>query len=135
MRRFIALSLLGAALLSACAPVSRFEWGAYDQQLFRYHQDPENRDDYMRALERAIERGEETNRVAPGLNAELGYLLWEEGRYAEADARFSREIALFPESRFFIERFISAQAEPSTTVDEQAEDVTSDTPQDDESVS
>jgi hypothetical protein len=121
------IRVVGAAItifaLAACVPASRFEWGGYDQQLFRYHQDAENRDDYVRALERALERGEATNRVAPGLNAELGYLMWEEGRYEEADLLFSREIQLFPESRYFIERFMSAGAvdELDTTPEPQPE--------------
>ena len=119
MRKIIFVTTLVAiAFASACAPVSRFEWGAYDQQLFRYHQEPENRGDYMQALERAIERGEATNRVAPGLNAELGYLFWEEGRYDEADVRFRREMELFPESRGFLERFINA---PVTSAPEAVE--------------
>lgn len=112
MKRSLKLGIVVSALIAvtACVPASRFEWGTYDQQLFRYHQDAENRDDYIRALERTIERGESTNRVAPGMYAELGNLMWEEGRYDEADSMFAREIQLFPESRFFIERFMSEAA-------------------------
>ncbi len=129
MKRYLELGIVVSALIAvtACVPASRFEWGAYDQQLFRYHQDAENRDDYIRALERTIERGESTNRVAPGMYAELGYLMWEEGRYEESDSMFTREIQLFPESRIFIERFMSEgavrqlDAEPSVQVGEDSE--------------
>ena len=129
MKRSLKLGIAVSALIAAtaCVPASRFEWGTYDQQLFRYHQDAENRGDYVRALERTIERGEATNRVAPGMYAELGFLMWEEGRYEESDSMFTREIQLFPESRIFIERFMSEgavhqlDAEPSVQVDDDNE--------------
>ncbi len=112
MNRSLKISLAVSALVtvSACVPASRFEWGTYDQELFRYHQDAANREDYVRALERTIERGEASDRVAPGMYAELGYLMWEEGRFDEADTMFVREIRLFPESRYFVERFMSETA-------------------------
>lgn len=100
-------ALAGAAALTACAPTSRFEWGSYEQALYAYSQNPENRGVYKEALERAIERGRARNAVAPGLLAELGYLYLEEGNSAEAMRYFREERTLFPESAGLMDRVIA----------------------------
>lgn len=100
-------ALAGAAALTACAPTSRFEWGSYEQALYAYSENPENRGVYKEALERAIERGRARNAVAPGLLAELGYLYLEEGNSAEAMRYFREERTLFPESAGLMDRVIT----------------------------
>lgn len=98
--------LLGATatvlLLSACATPSRFEWGGYEGALYGYAKKPELRPQYRTALERAIEQGRKTNRLAPGLLAELGYLALEDGDVATAVPLFEEEMRAFPESRPFL---------------------------------
>jgi hypothetical protein len=54
----------------------------------------------------ALRNGEASNRVAPGLNAELGYLYMEEGRTAEAIQYFEAEKRLFPEAQQFMDGVI-----------------------------
>lgn len=100
-------ALAGAAALTACAPTSRFEWGSYEQALYAYSENSENRGVYKEALERAIERGRARNAVAPGLLAELGYLYLEEGNSAEAMRYFREERTLFPESAGLMDRVIA----------------------------
>lgn len=94
------------AVLTACAPATRFEWGGYEQALYAYAQNPENRNVYRTSLEQAIERGERRDAVAPGMYAELGYLYLEEGEAERAVQNFQRERALFPESAVFMDRVI-----------------------------
>jgi hypothetical protein len=102
-RLLIAAPLLAGLLLtSACVTPSRFEWGGYEASLYAYAKHPEQKEQYQAALETAIERGRETNRVAPGLLAELGYLRLEDGDTAQAVALFEEEIRLFPEARPFL---------------------------------
>lgn len=100
-------ALFGAAALTACAPTSRFEWGAYEQALYAYSQNPENRGVYKAALETAIERGRARDAVAPGLLAELGYLYLEEGNSVEALKYFREERTRFPESAVLMDRVIT----------------------------
>ncbi|MBB4659427.1 DUF4810 domain-containing protein [Parvularcula dongshanensis] len=96
--------LVCVAALAACATPSRYEWGDYERSLYGYARSPELRDQYEQSLRDAIDVGEKTNRVAPGIYAELGYLLLEEGDERGAAEAFEREMELFPESRAFIER-------------------------------
>lgn len=116
IRKFLIVAAAGAILtVAACAPATRFEWGAYEQALYAYTQNPESRSVYKTSLEQAIDRGQKRNAVAPGLHAELGYLYLEEGERAAALQHFQLERALFPESARFMDRVIN-QIEPSKAV-------------------
>jgi len=118
-RNLTAVVVLGLAL-SACATPPRFEWGAYDTQLYRYYKNPTNRADYQQALERAVERGQATDRVAPGLNAELGFLAYEDGDMVTARQYFEAEMNLFPESREFLQRYMNDETTAPSVVDPEA---------------
>lgn len=97
------LAALAAALIvAACATPSRFEWGTYEGSLYAYAKKPENREKYRTSLQTAIENGEKSGRLAPGLHAELGYLFLEDGNEAEAASHFQKEMEAFPESRVFL---------------------------------
>jgi hypothetical protein len=97
------LSALAALTSTACATQQgRFEWGSYEPSLYRYTVHPDAREGYRTALVNAIEAGRRTNRVAPGLLAELGFLMLEDGRSVEANACFDEEMQRFPESRTFL---------------------------------
>lgn len=98
---------LVALSLGGCLPASRFEWGTYEGSLYAYAKRPDQKAAFRLSLERAIQRGVETNRVAPGLNAELGYLYLEDGEVARAVALFEEEMRLFPESRAFLTDVVS----------------------------
>lgn len=98
-----------ALAVTACAAPSRFEWGGYEQGLYNYYRNPETSENYVRILERAIERGDATDRTAPGLNAELGFIHLDRGDAGIAETYFQREIELFPESEAFLSRFIGTQ--------------------------
>lgn len=100
--RTVAVGCLAILALSACAPTTRFEWGAYEGSLYAYTKHPTQKEAYRTALVRAIDKGKQTNRVAPGLNAELGYLYLEDGDTQKAIALFEEEMRLFPESRKFL---------------------------------
>lgn len=108
MRTICKFILVGAVLaVTACAPASRFEWGSYENTLYAYTKAPEAKEAYRNSLVAALRRGEESNRVAPGLNAELGYLFMEEGQTAEAIQYFESEKRLFPESQRFMDGVIT----------------------------
>ena len=88
--------------VSACATPPMFEYGSYESSLYAYYKKPEMRERFRTSLETAIEKGEATDRLAPGMFAELGYLHLQDGDEQTAVAMFEREAAAFPESRPFM---------------------------------
>ena len=104
---------LSAMALSACAPRTRFEWGTYEPSLYAYYKNPSAQAEDEAALVKAIAAGRKSNKVAPGLYAELGYLKLEEGNVSEAQTNFDQEMRLFPESQFFLSN-VSRRATPGT---------------------
>ena len=104
----LAATLAGACLLSACATnTARFEWGGYEGALYAYAKAPDKRPGYETALENAIERGRKTNKVAPGLCAELGFAYLEDGDSRRAVVLFEEEMQRFPESRSFLTEVVA----------------------------
>jgi hypothetical protein len=112
--------ILGCALtlsLTACAGTqSRYHWGGYEHTLYAYSKNPEKRAEYEESLREAIAKGEELNKVAPGLYAELGWLALEAGDQRQAAEAFEREMQLFPESRAFLTK-VNQRAAGSTMID------------------
>jgi hypothetical protein len=96
-----------AFVLAACATPSRFEWGGYEGALYGYAKKPDLRPQYKTALTKAVEAGRKTNRLAPGLLAELGYLALEDGDVATAVTLFEEEMRTFPESRPFLQGVVA----------------------------
>lgn len=104
---------VAASLLFACAPQTRFEWGDYEPSLYAYYKSPSEKAQYEAALVKAINLGKKSNKIAPGLYAELGYMKLEAGDIAQAQANFDEEMRLFPESRPFLSGVTKRMA-PST---------------------
>lgn len=103
-----AIGLIASLGATACATnQSRFEWGRYDTSLYAYSKHPEKLPIFESSLEEAISRGKEKGHVAPGLQAELGYLYLGEGKRAEAIEQFNAEMTMFPESRLFLTKIIA----------------------------
>jgi hypothetical protein len=110
MKKSWGLAVVGVALtcsLAGCATPSRFEWGGYEGALYAYAKKPNLRENYRQALVKAVDDGKRTNRLAPGLQAELGYLSLEDGDTAGAVRFFEGEMQAFPESRRFLEGVVA----------------------------
>lgn len=106
----------GVALLgTGCATPARFEWGSYENSLYQYYKKPGTGPQYEEALQKAVAAGEKTQKVAPGLYAELGYLSLERDDVKSAVTWFEKEMALFPESRPFLTRIIAQATAPAVS--------------------
>lgn len=81
---------------------SRYAWNGYDEKLYDYYKSPAESEKFVEHLSSIISDGESDNRVPPGIYAEYGYLLFEKGRFAEAEVWFRKEADKWPESRFFM---------------------------------
>jgi hypothetical protein len=104
---------LGAAALAALAcaacggPTTLYHWNGYDDALYAHYRRPQDREAYVAALWTAIAAARESGqRVPPGVYAEYGYALFEEGRTAEAIPWFELEAQDWPESRVLMQKMI-----------------------------
>ncbi len=105
-----AMCCTAALAVSGCATAPRFEWGNYDQELYAYSKRPERGPQFEAALVKAIAQGRKTNRLAPGLQAELGYLYLADGKSDAAIVQFEAEMRDFPESRSFLTKIVAEGA-------------------------
>jgi len=98
----LAAIVMIATTAAGCAQQSRFVWGNYENSLYAYYKNSDQRAAYEASLVKAIELGRKNGKIAPGLCAELGYLQLENGNLLEAQKNFAEEMTLFPESRPFL---------------------------------
>lgn len=106
---FVLSAAISFSLSAGSVAKSNFEWGHYDSALYVYSKHPEKLPEFEQALRTAIERGRASHRLAPGLQAELGYCLMGEGKRAEAAELFKAEMERFPESREFLLNVVGAE--------------------------
>jgi len=99
------LGVVAVACMSGCAS-SRYEWNDYDTRLYQYYKAPTERENFAEALREAILEGEPSGRVAPGIYAEYGYLMYEMGNSQAAIMYYQKEADRWPESRFFMNKMI-----------------------------
>jgi hypothetical protein len=110
VRRSILASVAAAALAaSGCAgKVTTYRWGNYDEILYAHYKHPQERQAYVAGLKAIILAAQQEGKtVPPGIYAEYGYALYEEGNAPEAIRYFERERDTWPESRVFMEKMIA----------------------------
>ncbi|WP_259780419.1 DUF4810 domain-containing protein [Aestuariispira ectoiniformans] len=88
----------------------RYMWGSYDQDLYNYYRDTEQRTALETNLLETLEKAEQKGKVPPGLYAEYGYLLMQDGRYDDARRYFELEKKLWPESTKLMDAVIRVTA-------------------------
>jgi hypothetical protein len=107
---------LALALLSACASQpAKYNWGTYERSLYSYYKAPAQITGLTQSLDAIVNGKTKTAKpVPPGIWAEYGYLLLQEGKAPEAVAAFQQEEAAWPESKAFMDRMIKvASSSPS----------------------
>jgi len=106
----VLLAAAAAAALggAACTPrTTLYHWNGYDEALYRHYRRPQDREAWVASLKTAVLEAEQQGRkVPPGLYAEYGYALYEEGVFPQAIAYFRREREEWPEARFFMDKMI-----------------------------
>jgi len=98
--------------LSACTPTvsdSGLYWGRYSNTLYAFKKNPgpDTRAKHIDAIRDVIANSKEKNlRVPPGLYAELGMYMIEDGKKAEGDRLMNLEMATYPESKQMVEQVL-----------------------------
>lgn len=87
--------------LAACAgPQTMYNWGRYEQTLFIYYHDPALKEEALRDYITFVENGGTPEyTIAPGLFAEAGTFMLEEGDIKSAVKFYQMEYDAWPESR------------------------------------
>lgn len=107
MRARLLAAAAAAAALSACVPQTRYHWGNYDDALYRHYKNPQERETFVESLRTNIQDAEQSGRkVPPGMYAEFGYALLEEGQAQAAVPWFQKEKATWPESTVLMDKMI-----------------------------
>ncbi len=101
----VCLGLVIGAGLAGCAPPALYQWGEYEDSLYRRYvkEDSAGAEAYLRET---IVAAELTSRVPPGVYADYGFLLYRHGDYAGAIEKFDQEKRAFPESAALMSRLI-----------------------------
>jgi len=112
------LVVASAALLSACVAPPKYNWGSYDGTLYGYYKDPTRLDAHVAELESIIRSSDRTGaKAAPGLHAEYGYFLMQNGKTDAAVAQFGKEKTDWPESAQLMSSMIKlAAGQPGKSV-------------------
>lgn len=90
-------------------PNTGYYWENYAGTLYNFKQNPneKSRQKHQNELNSIISTAAtKGSRVPPGIHAELGYMLAKSGNKAKAIQHFETEIAIYPESKTFIERIL-----------------------------
>lgn len=112
MIKKIIVSLIGLsflALFTGCATTkisaSNLYWGDYSKTLYELKKEPgsDTKAAHINELNSIIEKSNELNlRVPPGLYAELGMYMLNEGKKNTADKYFNLELKTYPESKAMV---------------------------------
>jgi len=94
---------------SIAQPNTGYYWENYAGTLYNFKQSPDensrkkHESELNKIITKAATKG---SRVPPGIHAELGYMLAKSGNKSAAIQHLEMEIAIYPESKTFIERIL-----------------------------
>lgn len=104
-----AICLLG---LMSCSTgeKSLYSWDKYENVYYNFVKDPseKNKEKLIECYDKIINKQNGTRKVVPpGLYAERAYVYIQQGKKAEAIELLNKEIAVYPESKPFIDRLLN----------------------------
>jgi hypothetical protein len=105
--RTLLIAAMTIVLAAGCAAPAKYNWGGYENSLYQYYKDPTKASEFSTALVETIQGAEKTQgTVPPGIYAEYGYLLVQQGKAKEAVPYFEKEKAKWPESTYLMDSMI-----------------------------
>lgn len=109
MRRII-FSALTVVLMTSCyVQKPLYSWSNYTNASYNYlkNSDEKSTQELIKSYQTIIEKQKGSRGVVPpGIYADYGFILLQENKTEEGKAMLLQEIALYPESRVFIERIL-----------------------------
>lgn len=109
---FLLVSLLFFSVFVSCASNSNlYDWGSYTDKCYDYSKNPSewNRKLLMNQFERIMDYQVfgERKVVPPGVYADYGFFLIQEGLISDGLEYLGYEMELYPESAHFIEKVVA----------------------------
>jgi hypothetical protein len=101
------VAVIGFSFLSGCAAQQRYSWNDYDKKVYDFYKSPVEKDEFVKNLKEVLDDSESAGNVPPGIYAEYGYVLYEQGNSIESVMYFQKEADKWPESKFFMSKLIS----------------------------
>ncbi len=98
---FLLFSLMG------CGAHNRYNWSDYDTKMYKHYKNPAEREDFVRSLKEILDNAEPEDKVPPGIYAEYGFVMYEEGNTQQAILYYQKEATKWPESRAFMTKLIA----------------------------
>lgn len=109
MKKILAIAFTAVLAVSCTTKKPLYSWGDYGDATYSYLKDSDEDaiEDLLKNYKDMIKNQNGTRKtVPPGIYADYGYLLMQEGRTEEGRRMFKKEIELYPESRIFIDRIL-----------------------------
>lgn len=111
MKKYLLLLLVATAFTSCTTTTpALYGWDNYVDASYKYYkkQTPEAKAELIKTYEDMINRPKGSRRVVPpGICAEYGYFLLQNGKKDEGLAMLQKEKELYPESKTFMDRLIN----------------------------
>lgn len=106
LAKYIAV-LASLSSLLGCVAQTHYVWSNYDTKLYSHYKDPSQKEEFYLALKETLDDAESSNCVPPGIYAEYGFLMYEQGNSLQAILYYQKEADKWPESRTFMTKMIS----------------------------
>jgi len=109
MKKILVISFLFFMLASCTTQKPLYTWGKYEITSYNYLKkaDEKSIQQLIENYQQIIEKQKGTrNAIPPGVCADYGFLLLQEGKTKEGKVLLMKEIALYPESKIFINRIL-----------------------------
>ena len=109
MRKSVLMLLVPAvALLAAgCGPKQMYTWRGYDDTLYAHYKKPQDHATHVERMKTIVTETEAAGaKMPPGVYAEYGYALFEEGRFGESVTYFQKEKETWPESAVVMDKLV-----------------------------
>jgi hypothetical protein len=102
--------IMSIAFLASCTTQKQlYTWGNYEKTSYNYlkNSDEKSTQELVEDYQKIIEKQKGTRGVVPpGICADYGFLLLQDGKKAEGKKMLMKEVALYPESKVFIDRIL-----------------------------
>ena len=107
-KKLVLASVLSVSVLLTGCQTSQglYNWGNYEGSLYEHYKNPGEQEVFAGKMLESIEKA--GTKVPPGMYAEYGTLLLQNGKTDEAVVYFEKEKALWPESQHLMDTMINA---------------------------